>query len=247
MPDYDSDSSDDAGDYSTTNVTLGYASTESTGDDISHLGGHPTWLDTQTPPAAALAKCKVCDGYMSLLLQLNADLLQFFPHDERRLHLLCCRKKTCSKKFGSIRAFREVKKPEVRERKEKSTEPQNKEPQQDLGTALFGGASPAPTSNGVNPFSLSSAGTQPGPANPFASIGSPSTLATKPPQRPVDEPQLPVESFASKLKIGMESQAESTQDSTTEHWPESSEWRAPPWARVVDRSTVPALPCYLLQ
>ncbi|KEF62576.1 uncharacterized protein A1O9_00549 [Exophiala aquamarina CBS 119918] len=228
MPDYDSDSSDNAEDYSTTDVTLGYAATESTGDDISHLGGHSTWLDTQNPPPAALAKCKVCNGYMSLLLQLNADLLQFFPHDERRLHLLCCRKKTCSKKFGSIRAFREVKKREVRDRKEKKPkEPQKEKPQQDLGTALFGGTSPLPTSNAANPFSLAGAGTQPGPANPFASVGSPSTLAAKPPQRPIDEPQPPVESFTSKLKIGMESQPEGTKDSTIERWPESSAFPPP--------------------
>lgn len=228
MPDYDSDSSDDVGDYSTTNVTLGYAATESTGDDVSHLGGHPTWLDTQSPPSAALAKCKVCDGYMSLLLQLNADLQQFFPHDERRLHLLCCRKKTCSKKFGSIRAFREVKKPEARERREnKPIELQKDNPQQDLGTALFGGTSPPPTQNGANPFSLPSGGMQPGPVNPFASIGSPSTLAAKPPQRPVDEPQPPVESFASKLKIGMESQPEPTKENTVEPWPEASAFPPP--------------------
>lgn len=42
MPNYDSDSSsdDDETGYQTTNVTLGYASTESTGDEISHIGGY---------------------------------------------------------------------------------------------------------------------------------------------------------------------------------------------------------------
>ena len=34
-------SSEDERDYKTTNVTLGYASTEALGDDISHIGGHP--------------------------------------------------------------------------------------------------------------------------------------------------------------------------------------------------------------
>ena len=34
-------SSEDEGGYSTTNVTLGYASKEPTGDDISHIGGYP--------------------------------------------------------------------------------------------------------------------------------------------------------------------------------------------------------------
>ena len=42
MPPYDSESSDDDGnDYTETNVLLGYASTEATGDAISHLGGAP--------------------------------------------------------------------------------------------------------------------------------------------------------------------------------------------------------------
>jgi hypothetical protein len=33
-------SSEDEGPYTATNVTLGFAVTESTGDEISHLGGH---------------------------------------------------------------------------------------------------------------------------------------------------------------------------------------------------------------
>ena len=228
MPDYDSDSSDDAGDYSTTNVNLGYASTESTGDDVSHLGGHPTWLDTKHSPPAALAKCKVCNGYLSLLLQINADLQQYFPYDERRLHLLCCRKKTCSKKIGSIRAFREVRKPEVKERKEiKQPQIQASKPQQDLGSALFGGPGLSSAANGANPFSLSGTSGTSEPVNPFASIGSPSTLAAKPPQRPVDEPQPPIETFAEKLKIGTESKMEPSQEQTTEPWPETSAFPPP--------------------
>ena len=41
--DYDSDSSGlaDQGEYTETNVLLGYASKEPTEDTISHLGGHP--------------------------------------------------------------------------------------------------------------------------------------------------------------------------------------------------------------
>lgn len=40
MADYDSDSSG-AGDDIKTNVVIGYASKEPTGDDFSQLGGHP--------------------------------------------------------------------------------------------------------------------------------------------------------------------------------------------------------------
>lgn len=49
MADYDSDSSyDGENDYTTTNVILGYASAESSGDDISRVGGHPVCeLDKQ--------------------------------------------------------------------------------------------------------------------------------------------------------------------------------------------------------
>ncbi|KIV96897.1 hypothetical protein PV10_00711 [Exophiala mesophila] len=231
MPNYDSDSSDSGDDdYSTTNVVLGYASTESAGDDISHLGGYPTWLDPKSPPPASLAKCKVCNGYMSLLLQLDANLQKFFPHDERRLHLLSCRKKTCSKKAGSIRAFREVRKPASREKKQVDTKPveaQQPQPLPDLGSAIFGGSSgTVPRPNNANPFS-SSAAPSSQPANPFASIGSPSSLASLPPQRPVQDIQPPTQSFADKLKIGTNPEKTSTPEPVTEPWPENSDFPSP--------------------
>ncbi|EXJ84979.1 hypothetical protein A1O3_05654 [Capronia epimyces CBS 606.96] len=222
MPPYDSDSSDDGGDdYSTTNVILGYAVSDPSGDEISHVGGYPSWLDPNHPPPAALAKCKVCHGYMSLLLQLNADLQQHFPHDERRLHVFCCRKKNCSKKIGSIRAFREVRKPEARDKREKKNLIETKPgtPVPDLGTALFGGTGSSSAIDGTNPFSLSNSGAQP-TANPFSSIGSPSTLAAKPPQRPVDEPVPLTETFADKLKIGSDRDVNPNNVEVTEHWPE---------------------------
>lgn len=43
---YDS-SSDDEGDFTTTDVTLGYASVETAGDDISHIGGHSVRVKRQ--------------------------------------------------------------------------------------------------------------------------------------------------------------------------------------------------------
>ena len=47
---YDSDSSglSDQGEYTETNVLLGYASKEPTEDTISHLGGHPVRTSTWT-------------------------------------------------------------------------------------------------------------------------------------------------------------------------------------------------------
>ncbi|KAK5233398.1 hypothetical protein LTR47_005491 [Exophiala xenobiotica] len=236
MAPYDSDSSDEDDDYSTTNVTLGYATTEPTGDDISHLGGYPTWLDPDHPPSAALAKCKVCNGYMSLLLQLNADLQQYFPHDERRLHVLCCRKKACSKKIGSLRAFREVRKGEPTGKKEKENKTrevvtvEQEQAQPSLGNALFGGTGPAATANRANPFSTSNSNSQPN-INPFPSLGSPSTLAAKPPQRTVDEAQPLTESFADKLKIQSDTKQPPTNNAEMSEpsWPDHSQ-AAPPFS-----------------
>jgi pre-rRNA-processing protein TSR4 len=48
MPPYDSDSSDGEDNYTETNVLLGYASTEATGDLISHIGGQPVCSPADT-------------------------------------------------------------------------------------------------------------------------------------------------------------------------------------------------------
>ncbi|KMU90298.1 hypothetical protein CIHG_08107 [Coccidioides immitis H538.4] len=92
MDPYDSDSSglsdDDAqGDYTETSVLLGYAADEESDDTVSHIGGWPTWLDPSTPPPGNFAKCKSCKDPMPLLLQLNADLPEHFPNDERWLYI----------------------------------------------------------------------------------------------------------------------------------------------------------------
>ncbi len=156
---------------------------------------------------------------MSLLLQLNGDLPSNFPDDERRLHIFSCRKKACSRKRGSIRALREVKKYKALRRA--SAQPkdkvpvtsQEKKPPQDLGAALFGAAPTPPGSNNTNPFSTSSPPQN--TTNPFASFPPTSTLAAKPPQPP-SEP--PTETFASKLNIS----TPSNPPPPTEPWPEAS-------------------------
>jgi len=230
MASYDSDSSSDDGLDVQTNVTLGYATAEPTGDDISHVGGHPTWLDTNTKPASALAKCKVCNGYMSLLLQLQADLQQHFPDDERRLFVWCCRKKQCSKKAGSVRAFREVKKAKISRKpepaKQETSTPEVRS-QQNLGSQLFGG-SPSLSSSNTNPFSTTSSQPQ---ANPFSTSSQPngstnpfSELAAKPPQ----PPQSLTQSFADKLRISPS--ASSSEDSNqTQKQTQQNEVPQGPW------------------
>lgn len=223
MANYDSDSSEGELD-GRTNVTLGYATDEPTGDEVSHAGGHPTWLDSSAKPSANLAKCKVCKDNMSLLLQLQADLQQHFPSDERRLHVWCCRKKQCSKKPGSVRTFREVKKAKtVKNATKPARETQQKaSPAQDLGNQLFGGSSTQTSGVNYNPFSTSS--TLQTNGNPFAD------LAAKPPQQPVNAPtssQPLAQSFAEKLKISSTSREPATAQPAPEPWPSESDFPTP--------------------
>jgi hypothetical protein len=48
MADYDSDSSNEGENYTETNVLLGYATQDATGDAVSHLGGVPVNVTTLT-------------------------------------------------------------------------------------------------------------------------------------------------------------------------------------------------------
>ncbi|KAL1959808.1 hypothetical protein VTO42DRAFT_953 [Malbranchea cinnamomea] len=216
MDPYDSDSSVfEDGDYTETGVVLGFASEEAVDDSISHLGGWPTWLDPSNPPPGNFAKCKVCNQPMPLLLQLHGDLPQY-PHDERWLYIFGCTKRGCSRKTGSIRALRSVKKhkigglqkaggkkEEIEEKEQQQQQAQR--PKQDLGASLFGvSPSMSSPSGNANPFSMSSSAsassTPASQANPFAPLPQPSTLAAIPPQKPEAEEKLS-ESFADKVRI----------------------------------------------
>ncbi|KAF2170636.1 hypothetical protein M409DRAFT_64302 [Zasmidium cellare ATCC 36951] len=233
MADYDSDSS--GAEDIATNVLLGYASREPTSDDFSQLGGHPTWLDDKTAPSGSLAKCRVCNGLMNLLLQINGDLPERFPGHERRLYLWACRKKTCRRKEGSVRAFRATRQTavqQVKEKREEKSQPKAPAPQpaNNLGETLFG-VKPG-TNTQANPIaSGSSSGAS---ANPFAANGtasnpfsSASSLAAKPPQQPeVDEAASLPETFAQKARI-TDAPSPETQPSPKEPWPSPSNFPDP--------------------
>lgn len=163
---------------------------------------HQTWLDESTPPDGNFANCKVCNDPMLLLLQLNGDLPEHFPDDERRLYIFGCPRKACSRKPGSVRALRGVRKlkssqkPKKEEREEMQSAPQPPAPpKQDLGAALFGAA---PSSNGPspnpNPFSTSTSSSSSSARanNPFAPLPKPS------PSSPAKD--LP-ETFADKVRL----------------------------------------------
>lgn len=173
------------------------------------------WIDDKTAPPGALAKCKVCNGLLTLLLELNGDLPDQFPGHERRLYVWSCRKKTCRRKEGSIRGIRGVRvakgSSKLAEKKApKQEEKPQAQPQPQLGESLFGvkssGNAGAATNPFANPFSTGSNAT---PANPFASgVANANPFASaQPPTKPTAEDTkdeatttLP-ETFASKVRV----------------------------------------------
>ncbi|KAG6018405.1 hypothetical protein E4U43_001777 [Claviceps pusilla] len=193
MASYNSDSSD--GEFSETKVLLGYASRDAEDETISKLGGRPEWLDPEKPPSAALARCASCKDLMVLILQLNAELPEKFPGHDRRLYIFACKRTSCRRKNGSIRALRGVRMwadEETMVIPEADPVPKQEEPKSNftdngpaLGNALFGtrafgeGASSA----GANPFSSSNTnpfGTQHNSSNPFSSSSHQNPASSQP-------------------------------------------------------------------
>ncbi|KAH8904742.1 hypothetical protein BR93DRAFT_831037 [Coniochaeta sp. PMI_546] len=197
MAPYDSDSDDgyEPQDYTETDVLLGYVSKDSKGETISRLGGRPAWLDESKPPSASLARCKSCKDPMVLLLQLNAELPKQFPTHERRLYVFSCRRKTCRRKEGSIRAIRGVRvtadaqssAPKADEKKveEKQTPAQAPAMSTGLGESLFGVKSVAGAAAATNPFS-NPFSTSSSSINPFSKPQSAESASTEQPSAPTN-------------------------------------------------------------
>lgn len=150
---------------------------------------------------------------MSLLLQLYADLPEWFPGHERRLYVFGCRRKPCRRKAGCVRALRAVRAsavpPHTAERHEiKPKADERAQPAVNLGETLFGAKSSTPAQS--NPFSTTaSSGAS---NNPFAAAGSKSTTTAK------SEPSLN-ETFAEKARI----------PTTTTPSPQSPQIPSTPW------------------
>lgn len=129
---------------------------------------------------------------MVLLLQLNAELPKQFPTHERRLYVFSCRRKTCRRKEGSIRAVRGVRasadaRPGQAEEEKRVIEkssaalqtpaPPAPPASSGLGESLFGvkPVSGAAAASGANPFATnpfstaSSASNSNNNKNPFSS------------------------------------------------------------------------------
>ncbi|KAK6953239.1 hypothetical protein Daesc_005539 [Daldinia eschscholtzii] len=258
MAPYDSDSSaGEEEDFTETNVLLGYASRDPGDESISRLGGRPEWLDPNNAPSAALARCKICKDLMVLLLQLDGELPDRFPGHERRLYVFSCRRKTCRRKEGSIRALRSVRispgstTAPVTTKKEDKPKPKEEEkpktqPPSNLGETLFGAKTMGSPFGSTNPFSTSSTPSAGG--NPFATSGnpftnptssSPSTTATETETKPEPKPSSPTQSTSDDIKSLPRTFAETlnlnnnnTQQPTTppppsEPWPAESDQPAP--------------------
>ncbi|KAK8922476.1 hypothetical protein H634G_00596 [Metarhizium anisopliae BRIP 53293] len=229
MTSYDSDSSD-GGEFTETNVLLGYASKDSQDETISKLGGIPEWLEADKPPSAALARCKVCKDLMVLILQLNAELPERFPGHDRRLYVFACKRESCRRKQGSIRALRGVRiwgdeTPAASAAKaEEEPKKQETRPNNDglaLGDALFGGKGIGGGS-GANPFSSN--------ANPFSnpssagSFGNPFSSGQQKKDTPKEaekdaKPATLSKSFAETLSLGT---TPAGPPPPPEPWPETS-------------------------
>lgn len=217
MPPYDSESSDEGDDYTETNVLLGYAAHDRTADAVSHLGGSPAWLDEQTPPAGALARCAACNGLLSLLLELNGDLPEHFPGHDRRLYIWACRRKACARKEGSLRAIRGVRIASA-SADTKGVRPEEK-PMPRLGESLFGVHKAATAAAPVNPFASPSAST----SNPFSSPAPSQSQASSTP-----EPAAALaETFASKVALSAPTAPEQPARRPQEPWPAESSFPPP--------------------
>ena len=125
---------------------------------------------------------------MVLLLQLNAELPDRFPGHERRIYVLSCKKKSCRRKEGSIRAIRGVRiSPDAAAlaastRETKSSKepppPAPKASEAGIGEALFG-VKPSTTAR-ANPFASASPASSSSTNNPFAPKGASTTSSSNP-------------------------------------------------------------------
>ncbi|KAI2631430.1 programmed cell death protein 2 [Hypomontagnella submonticulosa] len=255
MAAYDSDSSaGEEEEFTETNVLLGYASKDPGDQTTSRLGGRPEWLDESNPPSAALVRCKICKDIMVLLLQLDGELPDRFPGHERRLYVFSCRRKSCRRREGSIRALRSVRiapgsatetattKDKKKEEKAKPQEEKPKpQPPSNLGETLFGAKTIGAPSGSVNPFSTTGGSPFSGSSNPFASAGNPFSTSSSAPlttttTKPDPEPESKTDPTTEDIKALPKTFAETLSLNTPqppeistppEPWPAESDQQKP--------------------
>ena len=188
---------------------------------------------------------------MPLLLQLNGDLPQRFPHHERRLYVFGCGAKRCQRREGTVKAVRAARiwgdqKVSNHVNDHYATDPakgetrsgsvKNSEGSVALGDSIFGAnALPSVSGGAHNPFATRGSDTSSrGPANPFStpsqvanrfSGSSPMALSEPAPPKPpttTKDLDLPT-TFAQKVRLSSPSELSTTTTTTPEHeaWPDS--------------------------
>lgn len=182
---------------------------------------------------------------MVLLLQLNGELPDRFPNHDRRIYVFACKRTSCSRREGSIRALRGVRvwaddgsaaaaaeakkkqKEEEAEKRAKAKEAEQAKPR--LGDALFGGGPSAsaganPFSSSANPFSSSSGGNA-FRANPFSS--QPASAAAPAPATTIAEKakELP-KTFAETLSLNSP-KTDAVRPPQAEPWPAAAQQPTP--------------------
>ncbi|KAL8950009.1 MAG: hypothetical protein Q9183_007556, partial [Haloplaca sp. 2 TL-2023] len=112
---------------------------------------------------------------MTLLLELNGDLPEYFPGHDRKLYLFACRNKPCRRKPGTMRAIRGIKispseaksKAQATQAAPKDEDAKDTQPPTNLGNSIFGSNQTYVVNPSGIPFSTSSNRTL--NANPFSS------------------------------------------------------------------------------
>lgn len=173
---------------------------------------------------------------MVLLLQLNGELPDRFPGHERRLYVFSCKRKSCRRKEGSIRALRGLRvtpgsKSVAKKEVPKPAPKAEPKPQVNLGETLFGAKGLGSSSGSANPFSTSSSA----PSNPFASPSSnPFSSPEKTEQKPAEtSAESTTEEAAKELPktfaetLSLNNPQASGPPPPSEPWPEEKDMPAP--------------------
>lgn len=108
---------------------------------------------------------------MTLLLQLNGDLPERFPHHDRRLYIFVCKQAACRRKARSIRALRSIritqKKASAEHKKSTAAARNDIDAKKTVisGESLFGASFAIPSAIVGNPFSTTPTSPLPSSAN----------------------------------------------------------------------------------
>ena len=167
---------------------------------------------------------------MVLLLQIDGSLPKHFPSHERRLYIFSCKRNTCKRKEGSVRAIRAVRTSTISQSKAEQTDDTAKKAEEratekpflNLGETLFGSRLRTPEAGAASLFSNSSKAA----FNPFATTASkpsgPSSFTT------TSAKDLPA-TFAEKASISEAQPTQKPSDREVFHeaWPPASEFPSP--------------------